>query len=250
MGGKRGLESGPAWEIRLAQSDNGARDELSFARVNLPDYEQAPARGWSCRFRVRTKTPQHTVVAGSVLTARWFRWRISACRMSPLVTLPVSIRPAVPADSTAVLTLFEAHLRALRVSLDPILDADMSNFPAAYTGTGRLFLVAMLDGHELAGMAGVMDGEIRRVHVRTPWRRHGIGQLLVTELLERASWPPGGQFRAVVGSGNEASRRLFQCCGFTLTRPSQGEAPIGACDLFVRSAGARIRQGSAMRAAC
>ena len=98
----------------------------------------------------------------------------------------IRIRTAVPADAGEVWSLFAAHLSALGLRPDPALDADMEDFPSAYDGAGAQFLVAEAPSGELVGMAGLLDGEIRRVFVDPKWRRRGLAKRLILTLIALA----------------------------------------------------------------
>ena len=183
------------------------------------------------------------------------------------------IRMAVPADAGEVRSLFAAHLSALGLRPDPALDADMEDFPLGYDRPGAHFLVAEAPTGALVGMAGLLEGEIRRVFVDPHWRGQGIAKRLVMTLIGEQSrqedqaargglgapepvgrgaasvetsrgsllkpadetlshlgqsfvarladrfqeTSPGSgvpRLWAVVGCANEASRRLFEACGF------------------------------------
>jgi len=98
--------------------------------------------------------------------------------------VPVLIRTAVSADAVEVASLFAAHLAELDLHPDPALDADMTAFPLHYEVPGACFLVAEAPEGALVGMAGLLDGEVRRVFVQPAWRGEGIGRQLITALVD------------------------------------------------------------------
>ncbi|HOX04044.1 MAG TPA: GNAT family N-acetyltransferase [Candidatus Paceibacterota bacterium] len=155
-------------------------------------------------------------------------------------TLPASgahcrFRDADAGDAAAVAGLFAAHLRELGYEADPDLDADMQDFPSGYGGAGGRFLVAV-DGHDrVVGMAGIRDGEIRRLYVGPGHRGGGLGRRLVQELAGRWLETHGGRVRAVVARSNLAARRLFQRCGFTATGRAPADDRMRHCEIFERA---------------
>jgi GNAT superfamily N-acetyltransferase len=85
--------------------------------------------------------------------------------------------------------------------------------------TGELFL-GCLDGGVLVAVGGVQRdpyrtavdvGRVRRVYVRPAWRGRGIGQELVTLLVERAR---GKFLRLRLRAENPAAARVYERIGF------------------------------------
>ena len=119
-------------------------------------------------------------------------------------------------------SLFAAHLSALGLRPDPALDADMEDFPRAYDRPDARFLVAEAPSGVLVGMAGLLEGEIRRVFVDPHWRGQGIAKRLVLGLIESAegsahepaltptlSRPTGEGAPATAGAGEGDSPRFM-----------------------------------------
>lgn len=154
-------------------------------------------------------------------------------------TAGVVVRVANAADADQVRALFERHLAALGVAPDAALDADMNAFPSAYNQPGAQFLVAEGPGGALVGMAGLLDGEVRRVFVDERWRGQGVATRLIRGLLERCPEAAGGRRWASVARHNEASRRLFGALGFKPTGRVVAPASGLACEVFEREAGSR-----------
>lgn len=123
-------------------------------------------------------------------------------------------RDAAIGDAPAVRELFSNHLAALGYEPDAELDADMMAFPQSYSRPGDCFIVAEVKG-ALAGMAGLKDGEIRRLFVAPAFRRQGLAGQLVQALIERHRHQ--GPLTAIVASTNDAAKAVFTSCGF---RPS------------------------------
>jgi GNAT superfamily N-acetyltransferase len=148
----------------------------------------------------------------------------------------VAVRAVAPTDASQVQTLFAEHLKALGLSPDPTLDSDMLGFPETYSGPGDLFLVATEPDGAIVGMAGILNAEVRRVHVKEPWRNCKIGRRLVTSLIEWCDLPRETVVRAVVERNNAPSRRLFQQCGFIATGTAPQHAAMQTCEVFIRPA--------------
>jgi ribosomal protein S18 acetylase RimI-like enzyme len=132
------------------------------------------------------------------------------------------------------LRLFARHIAELGYAPDPALDADMADFPSRYACAPNLFLVAASPGGQLVGMAGLLNGEIRRVHVRLRSRQRGVARALVEELAERARDAGLKALRATVAESNQPSRRLFLACGFVATGKLPALAPAQDCEVFER----------------
>ena len=102
---------------------------------------------------------------------------------------PVHIRPFTPTDQDAARALILDGLREHWGTLNPTLNPDLDDITANYVAAGHIFLVAE-SGQRLIG-AGALKlendcGQIVRVSVSPDWRRRGVGQSLVTALLEAA----------------------------------------------------------------
>jgi len=143
-------------------------------------------------------------------------------------------RPAGAADRPAVLRLFARHLAELGYASDPALDADMLDFPGQYARAPNAFLVAAAPNGQLVGMAGLLDGEIRRVHVRARWRKRGVARALVGQLARRAREAGLSELRALLAESNSPSRRVFLACGFTATGRRPASASARHCEVFAR----------------
>ncbi len=145
----------------------------------------------------------------------------------------VVIRTATGDDLPAVQALFAAHLTALGLTPDPILDADMAAFPDSYVGLGAAFLVGENPDGQVVAMAGRSRGEIRRLHVREPWRGQGLARRLVMALIESgACASPGPLLRAIVARANHGARRVFEACGFVPSRAPRMAGVPAHCDVL------------------
>jgi putative acetyltransferase len=100
----------------------------------------------------------------------------------------VSIQPLVPEDQDEVKSLILAGLAEHWGDLDPSLNLDLNDLTRSYAG--EVFLVARLRGKivgtgALVGREGSV-GEIVRMSVARPYRRLGIGCLILERLCQQA----------------------------------------------------------------
>ena len=120
------------------------------------------------------------------------------------------IRRAVLADLPGLAAL-ELACFAIPWSEDS-LRHDLEDNPAAR------YLVADRPGGGLGGYAAcwaVMDeGQVTNISVMPEFRRHGLGRLLLEELIRLAANENLHQLVLEVRTGNIAARRLYESCGF------------------------------------
>jgi GNAT superfamily N-acetyltransferase len=150
------------------------------------------------------------------------KWAASECRFR--------IRDASAGDIPAIRGLFAEHLAALGYEPDPALDADMDGFPATYAGGGSHFIVAEDGSGEIAGMAGLKEGEIRRLYVKPSHRRRGLAGMLVQSLIERHR--DGGPLFAVIASANPAAKAVFASLGFSATGGIPAHPKMKHCEIL------------------
>src|SRR5437879_4465232 len=93
------------------------------------------------------------------------------------------LRSATAADRPQILALFAEHLEALGYDPDPDLDRDMRQLPGSYAHAPNAFMVAVLEDGSIAAMGGLLDGEIRRLYVRSDVRRRGLARMIVERLV-------------------------------------------------------------------
>jgi L-amino acid N-acyltransferase YncA len=151
--------------------------------------------------------------------------------MSTTLIHELSIRAANRSDAPAVLRLFARLLATLGAQPNVELDSDMADFPAGYTGNGR-FIVAVHPADGLVGMAGLRQGEIRRLFVAEAWRGRHIARQLITDLLRTGPWPDDRPLTAIVGRENHASRRVFEACGFVCTGRTPAHPQMQHCLIY------------------
>jgi GNAT superfamily N-acetyltransferase len=140
----------------------------------------------------------------------------------------VLVRQAVRDDAPMIATLFAAHLRAHRYTPNAELDADMDDVVDAYAAPA-CFLVAVARG-ELIAMAGIKNGELRRVFVREGHRRSGVGRMLIDRLVEIGRARGERRVWAVVQNANAPARTMFERLGFVA-----GERRPPECTIFERT---------------
>jgi GNAT superfamily N-acetyltransferase len=140
----------------------------------------------------------------------------------------LQIRRAERADAAAVRVLFSEHLAALGYAPDPELDRDMTAFWEHYASGA--FLVAAQRG-EVIGMGGILDGELRRIFVRSSHRGRGVGQRIITALIEQRRGP----LRAIVARENLAARRMFLSAGFAATGRAPSDPKASHCEILEMS---------------
>lgn len=137
--------------------------------------------------------------------------------MHPGPPAPSQFRVTSPADAPKVAALFAEYLTSLGLTPDPELDADLVDFPAAYTAPGDTFLLATCADGELLGMGGLRRGELRRVFVRAEQRGRGLARALVLRLLQAASATGQTEFHGVIARHNAAIREVDFACGLLPT---------------------------------
>ncbi len=136
---------------------------------------------------------------------------------APVSPADCHFRVASAADAPAVNQLFAEYLASLGLTPDAELDADLVDFPAAYTAPGDTFLVATGPDGQLRGMGGIRRGELRRVFVRATQRGRGLARALVLRLLQSAIATGQTQFHGVIARSNTSIREVDLACGLLPT---------------------------------
>jgi ribosomal protein S18 acetylase RimI-like enzyme len=131
----------------------------------------------------------------------------------------------------AVLSLFQEHLHSMGAVFDPALDADMTDFPSAYDASGKFFIAETGQG-ELVAMAGLLKGVIKRLHVKSAFRRHGIGSQLIQRLILEHQLENQSPLQAVVDRNNLAARATFFRCGFISIGLTANHSKSNNCEIF------------------
>ncbi len=143
-----------------------------------------------------------------------------------------TLRSATQSDAGVVSALFGEHLAALGYTANPELDADMKDFPRAYSLAGNQFILAETETGEPAAMGGLKDGEIRRLYVRSAFQRRGLGRKILLQLIQFHRRQGGGLLNAIVARDNESAYHLFHACGFIGAGQSPPHSQMRHCEIL------------------
>ena len=150
----------------------------------------------------------------------------------PAPPTPCQFRVASAADAPAVAALFAEYLADLRLAPDAELDANMADFPRAFTGPGDTFLLLTGPDGTLLGMGGLRGGELRRTFVRPPYRRQGLALRLTLRLLQASIATGQTELRAVVARDNPAIREKNFACGLLPTGRIPAHPKLHDCEIL------------------
>ena len=138
-----------------------------------------------------------------------------------------SLRPAEAGDIPAIASIYRANVLAETASFEemPPTDTEMERRRSLLLGTGYPYLVAISDAGELAGYcyaSAYRDRPAYRttvedsVYVHPNYYRQGLGQRLLSALIEACEASGFRQMIAVIGdSGSrDHSVALHRRCGF------------------------------------
>ena len=151
---------------------------------------------------------------------------------APVSPADCHFRVASAADAPDVNQLFAEYLASLGLTPDAELDADLVDFPAAYTAPGDTFLVATGADGELRGMGGIRRGELRRVFVRASQRGRGLARALVLRLLQSAIATGQTQFHGVIARSNVSIREVDLACGLLPTGRGPAHPKQRDCEIL------------------
>jgi putative acetyltransferase len=141
----------------------------------------------------------------------------------------ISLQAATtPQQLQAVRELFQEYAGSLGVDLCfQNFAAELQGLPGEYTSPGGALLLAWVDG-QVAGcvaMRALPDAdhtnacEMKRLYVRQPYRRLGLGRLLTQQLMDLASQAGYSCVLLDTLDDMEAARGLYQQLGFEEVAP-------------------------------
>jgi ribosomal protein S18 acetylase RimI-like enzyme len=142
-----------------------------------------------------------------------------------------------PITEQNALIFKEARLRALQDSPkafsatyakeSQLTDAEWVERARQWNGEKKILYLAM-DGDDACGIAGCAldQDDATRAHLISMWtapthRQHGVGRLLVNEILGWARRRGASTLKLMVTSGNESAILFYQRLGFTPTGRSE-----------------------------
>jgi ribosomal protein S18 acetylase RimI-like enzyme len=138
------------------------------------------------------------------------------------------IVPETPALLDATREIFREYAASLAVDLCfQGFDAELALLPGDYARPGGLLLLAFVDG-ALAGCGGfraLPDSdhanacEMKRLYVRRPFRRFGLGRTLAQALMDGASQAGYSAMLLDTLDEMEAARELYESLGFVEVAP-------------------------------
>ena len=119
--------------------------------------------------------------------------------------------------------LFVEYAEALGIDLCfQDFDAELASLPGEYVDPGGALLVALVDGQPAGCVAlrPLLDAdypnpcEMKRLYVRRPFRRFGLGRILAAQLMEHATRAGHSTLLLDTLTDMEAARGLYESLGF------------------------------------
>ena len=138
------------------------------------------------------------------------------------------ITPSDPLQWDAVREIFQEYATALGVDLGfQGFDAELASLPGEYAPPRGALLLALIDG-QVAGCCALRPldtadypnaAEMKRLYVRKPFRRFGLGRQLAEAILDAAR--AGGYHSVLLDTLDdmEAARQLYAELGFQEVAP-------------------------------
>jgi putative acetyltransferase len=138
------------------------------------------------------------------------------------------ITPSDPLQWDAVREIFQEYATALGIDLDfQGFDAELASLPGEYAPPRGALLLALIDG-QVAGCCALRPldtadypnaAEMKRLYVRKPFRRFGLGRQLAEAILDAAR--AGGYHSVLLDTLDdmEAARQLYAELGFQEVAP-------------------------------
>jgi len=138
------------------------------------------------------------------------------------------LTPATPELLDAARAIFREYAAGLGVDLCfQNFDAELAGLPGAYAAPQGTLLLALVDG-AVAGCGAVRPlpeaddanaCEMKRLYVRRPFRRFGLGRLLAQALMDRATEAGYSSMLLDTLDDMEAARGLYASLGFEAVPP-------------------------------
>ena len=146
--------------------------------------------------------------------------------------------------------LFGQYAESLGFNLDfQDFKAEMADFPGHYAPPEGCLLIAYYD-NKLAGCVGMRkfnEGicEMKRMYVRSAWRRQGVGRRLTEEIIRVAKNLGYERMRLDTLASMTAVRRLYESIDFRQIEPYYHNPIEGAVfyELNLRTVGTRRQRG-------
>lgn len=110
----------------------------------------------------------------------------------------------------------------IKYDVDAFLAQDLANLGQFSPPTGR-FLLAEIAG-AIAGCAALREldantGEVKRMYVRSPFRRQGIGRALLYAIIDQAQQIGYTKLRLDAAPFAQAAQQLYASAGFVAIAP-------------------------------
>jgi len=138
------------------------------------------------------------------------------------------LTPTTPELLDAARAIFREYAAGLGVDLCfQDFDAELAGLPGAYAAPQGTLLLALVDG-AVAGCGAVRPlpeaddanaCEMKRLYVRRPFRRFGLGRLLAQALMDRAAQAGYSSMLLDTLDDMEAARGLYASLGFEPVPP-------------------------------
>ncbi|GBU15022.1 N-acetyltransferase [Polaromonas sp.] len=147
------------------------------------------------------------------------------------------ITPNSPEDFAATRQIFTEYATQLGIDLGfQNFDSELASLPGEYSAPRGALLLALVDG-EIAGCCGLRPldsvdypnaGEMKRLFVRKPFRRSGLGRQLAEALLDAARMANYHYVLLDTLDNMESARALYTDLGFEEIPPYYHNPLAGA----------------------
>ena len=180
--------------------------------------------------------PSHNTVRHRQWTGAAARlWRGASPRYASRMVEIVAV--AAPAEMEAVRVLFDEYKKSVGVDLwfGSVYQRELDDLPKPYLAPGGRLVIAR-EGAEVAGCGALRPlrpgiVEMRRLWVRRPYRKQGVGKMIIEALV---AWARSAGYRSVrleTLSVMSQAEVLFRSLGFA-TIPDDRASPFPGSKLF------------------